>query len=75
MGFMTPEFPDVDPATWPSRPRAERRQIMARHWVEHGFGSPYAVYLFYVVKVALYVAGLCGIGYGLRQIVAAQNQS
>ncbi|WP_407688704.1 DUF3556 domain-containing protein [Mycobacterium sp. HUMS_1102779] len=61
MGFMTPEFPDVDPATWPGLPRAERRQIMARHWVEHGFGSPHAVYLFYIVKVALYVAGAAAV--------------
>jgi hypothetical protein len=54
---MAPEFPDVDPATWLSLPRWTRRQIMTRHWVEHGFGSPYAVYLFYVFKIAFYVAG------------------
>lgn len=57
MGFMSPEFPDVDPATWHTLPRASRRQIMSRHWVEHGFGTPYAVYLFYVFKIAAYVAG------------------
>jgi Transmembrane protein of unknown function (DUF3556) len=57
MGFMSPEFPDVDPEGWPSLPRSTRRQIMSRHWVEHGFGSPYAVYLFYVFKIAAYVAG------------------
>lgn len=61
MGFMAPEFPDVDPETWPSRPRAERRQIMARHWVEHGFGTPYALYLFYVFKIAAYGAGAAAV--------------
>jgi Transmembrane protein of unknown function (DUF3556) len=61
MGFMTPEFPDVDPATWSDLPRSTRRQIMSRHWVEHGFGSPYAVYLFYIVKIAGYVAGAAAV--------------
>ena len=61
MGFMTPEFPDVDPDTWHTLPRASRRQIMSRHWVEHGFGTPYAVYLFYVFKVAAYVAGAAAV--------------
>jgi hypothetical protein len=61
MGFMTPEVPDVDPDTWHTLPRASRRQIMSRHWVEHGFGTPYAVYLFYVFKVAAYVAGAAAV--------------
>lgn len=61
MGFMSPEFPDVDPQTWLGLPRWTRRQIMTRHWVEHGFGSPYAVYLFYVFKIAGYVAGAAAV--------------
>jgi hypothetical protein len=61
MGFMTPEFPDVDPDTWHTLPRASRRQIMSRHWVEHGFGTPYAVYMFYVFKIAAYVAGAAAV--------------
>jgi hypothetical protein len=61
MGFMSPEFPDVDPETWPTLPRTTRRQIMSRHWVEHGFGSPYAVYLFYVFKIAAYVVGAAAV--------------
>ncbi|WP_197499671.1 DUF3556 domain-containing protein, partial [Mycobacterium sp. 1245852.3] len=61
MGFMAPEFPDVDPQTWLSLPRSTRRQIMTRHWVEHGFGSPYAVYLFYLFKIAGYAAGAAAV--------------
>ncbi|BBZ44640.1 DUF3556 domain-containing protein [Mycobacterium parmense] len=57
MGFMTPELPDVDPRIWRTLPRSARRQIMSRHWVENGFGTPFAVYLFYVFKIAVYVAG------------------
>ncbi|ORB86776.1 hypothetical protein B1987_26825 [Mycobacterium kansasii] len=56
MGFMSPELPDVDPATWQSLPRATRLQIVTRHWVDHGFGTPYAAYLLYLVKIGVYVA-------------------
>jgi len=56
MGFMSPELPDVDPDTWHAQPRATRLQIVTRHWAEHGFGTPYAVYLLYLFKIALYVA-------------------
>jgi hypothetical protein len=56
MGFMSPELPDVDPATWRTTPRATRLQIVTRHWAEHGFGTPYAVYLLYLIKIALYIA-------------------
>ena len=56
MGFMSPELPDVDHDTWPTLPRATRLQVVTRHWAEHGFGTPYAVYLLYLIKIALYVA-------------------
>ena len=56
MGFMSPELPDVDHETWPTLPRATRLQIVTRHWAEHGFGTPYAVYLLYLIKIGLYVA-------------------
>jgi Transmembrane protein of unknown function (DUF3556) len=73
MGFMSPELPDVDHDTWPTLPRATRLQIVTRHWAEHGFGTPYAVYLLYLMKIVLYIAapaaiisltpGLGGIGH------------
>src|SRR3984957_14010973 len=56
MGFIKPDLPDVDPDTWPSLPRATRLQIVTRHWAENGFGTPYAVYLLYLIKIAVYVA-------------------
>jgi Transmembrane protein of unknown function (DUF3556) len=56
MGFMSPELPDVDRDTWHTQPRATRLQVVTRHWVDHGFGTPYAVYLLYLMKIALYVA-------------------
>ncbi|OMC55283.1 hypothetical protein A5747_14345 [Mycobacterium sp. IS-836] len=56
MGFMSPELPDVDHDTWPTLSRATRLQVVTRHWAEHGFGTPYAVYLLYLIKIAVYVA-------------------
>ncbi|MGW7487526.1 DUF3556 domain-containing protein [Streptomyces sp. NPDC054786] len=57
MGFMNPQLPPVDAAAFRTLPRSERLQVLTRHWVEHGFGSPYVVYLFYLVKCLLYVGG------------------
>lgn len=58
MSFMKPNLPaDVDPTTWTSLPRWQRLQVMTRHWTDNGFGTPYAVYLLYIVKIAGYLAG------------------
>ncbi|BBY08405.1 DUF3556 domain-containing protein [Mycobacterium noviomagense] len=56
MGFITPSIPDVDPDTWRTLPWSTRVQVCSRHWAEHGFGTPYAVYLLYVLKIAVYIA-------------------
>jgi hypothetical protein len=52
---VSPELPDVDPDTWQTLSRATRLQVVTRHWAEHGFGTPYAVYLLYLLKIVLYV--------------------
>src|ERR1700757_2870943 len=57
MGFITPELPDVDHDTWPTLPAASRLQVVTRHWVENGFGTPSGIYLLYVLKMVAYVAG------------------
>ena len=56
MGFMSPDLPDVDRHSWQNLPRATRLQIVTRHWVDNGFGTPYAVYLLYLLKIAVYIA-------------------
>ena len=61
MGFITPDLPDVDHDTWHTLPAASRLQVVTRHWVEHGFGTPSAIYLLYVVKMAAYVAGAAAV--------------
>ncbi|WSE02595.1 DUF3556 domain-containing protein [Streptomyces sp. NBC_01445] len=57
MGFIKPQLPPVDADTFRSLPRRERLEILTRDWVEYGFGSPYGVLLFYVVKCLLYGGG------------------
>jgi hypothetical protein len=61
MGFITPDLPDVDHETWPTLPRSTRIQVVTRHWVEHGFGTPYAIYVLYVLKMAAYVIGAAAV--------------
>jgi hypothetical protein len=56
MGFITPSVPEVDPDTWRTLPWSTRVQVCSRHWAEHGFGTPYAVYLLYLLKIAVYIA-------------------
>jgi hypothetical protein len=57
MGLIAPTLPDIDVDEWRARPRAERTQVLQKHWATRGFGTPYAVYLLYVVKIGLYVLG------------------
>lgn len=55
MGFLRPNLPVVDYAEWSKGTRSEKIRPMARHWAEVGFGTPVALHLFYVVKIALYI--------------------
>jgi len=61
MGFIAPDLPDVNLETWRTLPRATRLQIVTRHWAEHGFGTPSAVNLLYVIKIAAYAAAAAAI--------------
>ncbi|WP_445159713.1 DUF3556 domain-containing protein [Mycobacterium sp. Dal123C01] len=61
MGFITPDLPDVDHDTWPTLPRSTRMQVVTRHWVDHGFGTPSAIYLLYVLKIAAYAGGAAAV--------------
>lgn len=57
MGLISPTLPDVDIDEWRALPRAERTKILVKHWALHGFGTPYAIYVLYAVKIGLYVLG------------------
>ncbi|TLG09882.1 DUF3556 domain-containing protein [Nocardia cyriacigeorgica] len=55
MGFLRPNLPVVDYEEWSKGTRSEKIRPMARHWAEVGFGTPVALHLFYVLKIALYI--------------------
>jgi hypothetical protein len=57
MGFMAPRSPEFDVHDWSQRPYPERLHMMCVTWATQGFGAPVAAYLFYVVKLIVYVAG------------------
>jgi hypothetical protein len=55
VGFLKPNLPDLDLATWQRGSRQDRMRPLVRHFGEVGFGSPDVVTLVYVVKIAVYV--------------------
>jgi hypothetical protein len=55
MSLLSPNLPDFDLEEWSRRPYGQRLRMMCEHWALNGFGSPPAVYAFYVLKMALYV--------------------
>jgi hypothetical protein len=57
MGFLKPNLPTVDPATWPTLGRLERIRALAPFWVENGFGTQRIVHVVYAVKCVVYAAG------------------
>lgn len=57
MGFVSPTLPDLDVEQWRALPRAERTKVLQQHWALNGFGTPYAIYLLYILKIGLYILG------------------
>lgn len=57
MGFVQPRAPEFDSQAWPSLPYAERLRLMCHTWAMQGFGAPGVAYLFYLVKLLLFVGG------------------
>ena len=57
MGFFKPADPPFEIEEWRRRPYLERIRPLVQDWAENGFGTPYFVFLLYVVKLAVYVVG------------------
>src|SRR5690242_5809929 len=55
MGFLKQDTPQIDFEQWSRGTRAEKIVPMARHWAEVGFGTPVALHLFYIAKIAAYI--------------------
>jgi Transmembrane protein of unknown function (DUF3556) len=57
MSFLEPTPPPFEYAEWRERPHLERIKACAQDWALNGFGTPYFVYLLYIVKLILYAGG------------------
>jgi hypothetical protein len=57
MGFIAPAAPPVDIEEWQRLPHLERIKPLAQDWALNGFGTPYFVYLLYIVKLIVYTGG------------------
>jgi hypothetical protein len=57
MAFIKPTLPEFDALEWAKAPFAERARLACEGFAVNGWGSPAGVYLFYVLKIALYIAG------------------
>ncbi len=57
MGFIAPADPPVDVEEWKTRSHLAKIKPLAQDWAINGFGTPYAVYLLYVVKLIVFSLG------------------
>jgi len=57
MSFTQPSPPPFEYEEWRRRPHLERIKACAQDWALNGFGTPYFVYLLYIVKLILYAGG------------------
>jgi hypothetical protein len=55
MGFIAPAEPPVDVAEWERLPHLARIKPLAQDWAINGVGTPYSVFLLYVVKLIVFV--------------------
>ena len=55
MPLLKPILPPYDIAQWEKKPFPERVKMVCQSWALQGYGTPWPIYIVYLVKVALYV--------------------
>jgi len=55
MGFITPTPPPFEIEEWERRGHLERIKPLAQDWAINGFGTPWGVYVLYILKLIVYV--------------------
>src|ERR1700760_550932 len=55
MSLMRPVPVPYDALAWVKRPFAERARMVCEAWALQGYGTPPAIYLLHIVKIAVYV--------------------
>ncbi len=59
MDIPKPLMPPYDVRAWQKKPFAVRMKMVCQAWAIQGYGTPWPIYLVYLVKVALYVGAWC----------------
>lgn len=57
MGWMQPAPPPFDLEEWRRKPYLARLKPMAQDWAVNGFGTPYAIYFLYLLKLIVFTVG------------------
>jgi hypothetical protein len=63
MGLLDPTPPPYDPLAWCKQPLDERGRQVCAAWALQGYGTPISGFVFYALKLVLYVGGwvlFCG---------------
>ncbi len=55
MSFLTPKPFPFDYDDWKKRPFHERAKMLCQAWAVQGYGAPASAYLFYILKIALFI--------------------
>lgn len=59
MAILKPIAPPYDIREWQRKPFADRLRMVCQAWAVQGYGTPWPIYLVYLLKVAFYVGGWC----------------
>jgi hypothetical protein len=59
MGLPKPLLPPYDVRQWQKKPFAQRVRMVCQAWALQGYGTPAAIYVVYLLKIALYVGVWC----------------
>lgn len=54
MQLPAPKLPPYDIADWQRRPFPERLKMVCQAWAIQGYGTPAAIYVVYLIKIAFY---------------------
>ena len=57
MDLPKPSLPPYDVRAWQKKPFPERLKMVCQAWALQGYGTPWPIYLVYLLKVALFVGG------------------
>src|SRR5512147_1451925 len=55
MALPKPALPPYDIRAWQNKPFPERLKMVCQAWAVQGYGTPWPIYVVYLLKIGLYV--------------------